>query len=1150
MDAAPTEQPHPLVSLGEAVLELSACSDLASFQAASAAWTERLPDCAPLISLIPRLRERFELQQREEKARADARYRQVELETLMETLPVPVWIAHDSAASIITGSRAADEILRIPKGANASKSDPDAPVNHFCVMKDGRVLGPDELPIQMAARTGQSVIDFEEQLVFDDGTVRHLVGGATPIRNDLGEVRGAVAAFFDITRRVEAEMKLRSSEANYRFLAEAVPVLVWQADREGKITFVNSRWQAYFGDDFDLETRTAGTVAIVHPEDLPVAQETWGRAKETGSDFSLEYRLRRRDGQFRWHLCIGRAQWEEGQLRGWVGSITDVEEQKVKEGMLAFLVRLDESLRHLTEPREVLAISTGMLRDYLGVERCAFAEADQDTDVFVVTGESTEDRPMLGVPYTFLEFGEDLQVSVRDNKSYVCADAYARKDYHAGKDLVMEPVRIRSAVCTPLHRGGKLVAVMFASSHHRREWAEEEVRLMELVIERSWTYSERTRVEQDRFHATRRYQALAEVAASVVFAANTQGHLTEIPFIRNLPQGIETNGLGDGWFAIVHPSDRKGLMRAWDESIRTHLIFEHEFRMLSTSGTYRWHLGRALLLPASASRPAEWIGACVDVHDRFSTDRLLRIVNQFTAATRSMTEPGEVIQLAQRLLGTALVANRVGYGESTEEGRRNPAAPNYCDGCEDISARQITPPNSSIVRAIGAGKTVILHDVARQVREDETRRVLLQNRIGATISYPITQAGSVVGVLYVQQTEPRTWSLDEVELVRVMAERMWSELNRVRASQAVEHSEQRLRRTLQAATVGVLIRVPGGRFVYANRPILEMLGHEEADLMSGSVSWANILDPSWKELERNANRELAEQGTCRPYECEFIARDGTRIPVYLGAATVPDIDGDQRLHAIFVTDLTPIKDAERELVRLNESLERRVHERTAELEAANREMEGFTYAVAHDLRSPLRAIIATASILLAEAGEELSDEHRHLLHRQSANAQHLARLLDDLLIYARIARQEVKRATVDISALAKTVADEINRERPNEIRIQPGMTAVVDPSLIRLALQNLIENACKFSPNGTPVEFGIERTSRGLAYFVRDSGVGFDMRHVSKLFEPFVRLVHQSEFPGTGIGLANVKRVVERHGGEVWVDAAPQKGATFWFTLA
>lgn len=249
-------------------------------------------------------------------------------------------------------------------------------------------------------------------------------------------------------------------------------------------------------------------------------------------------------------------------------------------------------------------------------------------------------------------------------------------------------------------------------------------------------------------------------------------------------------------------------------------------------------------------------------------------------------------------------------------------------------------------------------------------------------------------------------------------------------------------------------------------------------------------------------------------------------------------------------EITEHKQADEYVYRLNAILERKVEERTSELKEMVHELEGFTYSVAHDLRAPLRAIIATSRIVLDESSEHLSEEHMRMLTRQAVNAERLGILIDDLLRLSRISRQELAPTPVDVSTMAHEIIDELT---PRTVRpvflVQPELWVSADPTLFRLALLNLIENAAKFSPNGGRIDIGGYSEGDRSVIYVRDQGIGFDMQYAHKLFAPFERLHRESEFPGTGIGLANVQRIIQRHGGIVWAESIPGMGATFYLSL-
>ena len=253
-------------------------------------------------------------------------------------------------------------------------------------------------------------------------------------------------------------------------------------------------------------------------------------------------------------------------------------------------------------------------------------------------------------------------------------------------------------------------------------------------------------------------------------------------------------------------------------------------------------------------------------------------------------------------------------------------------------------------------------------------------------------------------------------------------------------------------------------------------------------------------------------------------------------------------------DISDQKMVEEQIRQLNEELEQRVAERTAQLEIANRELESFSYSVSHDLRAPLRGIDGWSVALLEDYGPALDDRARQYLARVRAETQRMAALIDDMLKLSRVTRQEMQPAPLDLSSLAATITRKLRESEPAravEIVIEPGLSARGDAGLVEAALSNLFENAWKFTRKQPAARIVLGRMDQGgeTVFFVRDNGVGFDMTYAGKLFSPFQRLHKASEFPGTGVGLATVQRVVHRHGGRIWAEAAVDRGATFYFTL-
>ncbi len=227
---------------------------------------------------------------------------------------------------------------------------------------------------------------------------------------------------------------------------------------------------------------------------------------------------------------------------------------------------------------------------------------------------------------------------------------------------------------------------------------------------------------------------------------------------------------------------------------------------------------------------------------------------------------------------------------------------------------------------------------------------------------------------------------------------------------------------------------------------------------------------------------------------------------------------------------------------------------TAGLESANRELDAFSYSVAHDLRGPLRSVEGFSDMLLQENADELSEEGRRRLAIVSASVRRMSQLIDDLLRLAQMGRREVRRIPFELSSVVRTVALQIQQGKgssPRQLSIEDGVNVNADPHLMQIVLENLLGNAWKFTSKRDDgrIEFGSARRDSEICYFIRDNGAGFNMQYADKLFTPFQRLHSEGEFQGTGVGLATVKRIVSRHGGRVWAEAEVDKGATFYFTL-
>jgi PAS domain S-box-containing protein len=367
-----------------------------------------------------------------------------------------------------------------------------------------------------------------------------------------------------------------------------------------------------------------------------------------------------------------------------------------------------------------------------------------------------------------------------------------------------------------------------------------------------------------------------------------------------------------------------------------------------------------------------------------------------------------------------------------------------------------------------------------------------------------------------------------------------------------EREQARLAALVESSYDAVISKSPDGIIQTWNPGAERLYGYSREEVVGKSI---NIIVPADRADEELLILGRVRAGERTPaFDTVRIRKDGT--PVDVSLTVFPIRDSSQRVIGAshVARDITMRKRFESEIRALNESLERRVEARTHELAEANQELESFSYSVSHDLRAPVRAIDGFSRLVLEESGSKLDEKAKERLQRIRAATLRMGQLIDALLDLSRLSRTELRQERVGLSTLAVHICNELERTAPGRkatFRIEPGLTAYGDPRLIRALIENLIGNAFKFTAGAdhAVIEFGETDEGGQRAFYVRDNGVGFDMQYAGQLFAPFQRLHGREEFEGTGIGLATAHRIVTRHGGRIWADAAPGKGATFYFTL-
>jgi len=640
----------------------------------------------------------------------------------------------------------------------------------------------------------------------------------------------------------------------------------------------------------------------------------------------------------------------------------------------------------------------------------------------------------------------------------------------------------------------------------------------------------RKRAEEALRQSEERFRALVNISSDVVYRMSPDW--SEMQQLEGRGFIADTTAPTKDWLrAYIHPDDQELVTRTIQNAIRNKSVFELEHRVRQTDGSLGWTLSRAVPRLNGNGEIIEWIGMASNVTSRKLAEETLRGSEQ---RVRALMESTAEAILGEDLQGNCTFCNPaalqlLGYKDQAELLGKN------LHDTMHHSAADGTPLSSDdcpIAQAARGGYSCHSDDVVLW-RKDGTCFP------AECWSHPAFNQGTTIGAVLT------FFDISE----------------RKRAEEALRESRARLAAALASMTDAVFISDTEGRFIEFNNSFATFHRFKsKAECAKTHAEYSNYLDVFMGDGEAAPLDMWAVPRALRGEtvtDAEYMLRRKDTGEIWMGSYSFGPIRAKDRSivgSVVVARDITQKKADEREIRKLNEELDQRVRERTAELEAANKELEAFTYSVSHDLRAPLRHISGFSKILTEEFAASLPAEAQRHLQRIEEGTHHMGRLVDDLLNLARVGRRDLTPQVTGLKSVCEEVIDSLKPdigERQVEWKIGNLPYVDCDTALMAQVFQNLLSNALKFTrPRARAViEVGTEEKDGASFVYVRDNGVGFSMKYAEKLFGVFQRLHRQEDFEGTGVGLATVQRIIQKHGGRIWAEAELDKGATFYFTL-
>ena len=854
---------------------------------------------------------------------------------------------------------------------------------------------------------------------------------------------------------------------------------------DGTVTSWNSGAEAIYG--YSAEEMIGHPLTRIIPPDVVSEYEEFLHNLQRGESIRHhETELTRKDGKRIWvSVSISPLTNEKGGLIGGSTITRDISDRKQVEQKLLEASRYSRSLIEASLDPLVTISADGRI-----------------TDVNRATEKATglsRDR-LIGSDFsTYFTEPEKARQGYRQ----AFASGFVR-DY---------PLAIRNM-------SGAVMDVLYNATVFKRQNGE-----VEGVFAAARDVTERKQAEEALSRSESRYRSLVTATAQIVWTTDRNGRVVD-----DMPTWREYTGMtweeiaGDGWLSSLHPDDRDRTEQVWAKAWSNHERYDTEYRIRRSDGEYRTFSVRGVPVLKNDGTVREWVGTCTDITERKRAEEALQTESSFR---------NSIIENAAEGLCVCRMTDAFPYVQFSVWNEQ---------------MRKITGFSMAEINRNGWYQT-LYPDPHYQ---EQARERMFRMRDGDNLhaeSWEITRSDGEKRLL--QITTSVVTANDGTRHVLALMDDI-SDLRR--AEQELRLSRERLALALKAGHSGTFDWDMRNNVNRWTPEVEEVHGLAPGEFGGTFEDWEALVLPADLPSAKACIESSLNTG-------EFVGewrirrRNDGQIRWITARAKILNDENGQPLRMIGVNiDVTERKQAEEEVRKLNDELEQRVIQRTAQLEAANKELEAFTYSVSHDLRAPLRHISGFSKILSEEFSASLPADAQHHLQRIQEGTRRMGQLVDDLLNLGRVGRKELSLQVAGLRSIIDDVIESLKSDvgdRQVEWKIGNLPFVECDTALIEQVFQNLLSNALKFTRPRTKalIEIGQEQRDGSSVVYVRDNGVGFSMKYADKLFGVFQRLHRAEDFEGTGVGLATVQRIIQKHGGRIWAEAELDKGAAFYFTL-